>query len=149
MCLYLPRHLGDAEQEEAREPSVHDDRSEGESVLLVEDEATIRTLVTEELSNRGYRVIAVPDGASALEVLQSGQSVDLLLTDVGLPGGLNGRQVADAGRSIRPDLKVLFITGYAENAAVGNGLLGSGMAVITKPFDIAALTEKVRQMIER
>ena len=149
MCLYLPRHQGEAEQQDVHEPSDFNDKSEGEAVLLVEDEATIRTLVAEELSNRGYRVTAVQDGTAALDILLSDQPIDLLLTDVGLPGGLNGRQVADAGRSTRPELKVLFITGYAENAAVGNGLLGSGMEVITKPFDIAALTEKVRRMIER
>ena len=81
-------------------------------------------------------------------MLQSGTRIDLLLTDVGLPGGLNGRQVADAARVTRPALKVLFITGYAENAAVGNGLLEHGMEVVTKPFDIAALARKVRAIVE-
>jgi CheY-like chemotaxis protein len=74
--------------------------------------------------------------------------VDLLLTDVGLPGGMNGRQVADAGRVVRPDLKVLFITGYAENAVIGNGQLAPGMQVITKPFAMEALANKVRDMID-
>jgi CheY-like chemotaxis protein len=73
--------------------------------------------------------------------------VDLLLTDVGLPGGLNGRQVADAARASRPELKVLFVTGYAQNAAVGNGLLDHGMEVVTKPFDIDVLAAKVQQMM--
>jgi CheY-like chemotaxis protein len=118
-------------------------------VLVIEDEETIRTLITEELQNLGYSVIGVAEGAAGLAVLQSDIRVDLLLTDVGLPGGLNGRQVADAGRVTRPALKVLFITGYAENAAVGNGLLDHGMEVVTKPFEIAALAEKVRDMIER
>jgi CheY-like chemotaxis protein len=119
------------------------------TVLVIEDEETIRTLITEELQNLGYSVIGVAEGAAGLTVLQSDIRVDLLLTDVGLPGGLNGRQVADAGRVTRPALKVLFITGYAENAAVGNGLLDHGMEVVTKPFEIAALAEKVRDMIER
>ena len=91
----------------------------------------------------------MPNGPAGLEVLQSQRRVDLLLTDVGLPGGLNGRQVADAGRATRPHLKVLFITGYAENAAVGNGLLAPGMEVVTKPFDITTLARKIREMIER
>jgi CheY-like chemotaxis protein len=83
-----------------------------------------------------------------LKILQSGAQIDLLITDVGLPGGINGRQVADAARVTRPSLKVLFITGYAENAAIGNGLLDPGMQVITKPFEMAALTDKARQMID-
>ncbi len=149
MCLYLPRFIGEAEHDVPRLQPVADHRGEGEVVLVVEDEATIRAIVAEELEDAGYRVISVGDGAAALQVLQSQDTIDLLLTDVGLPGGLNGRQVADAGRVSRPQLKVLFITGYAENAAVGNGLLEYGMEVITKPFDVAALTAKVQEMIER
>jgi CheY-like chemotaxis protein len=104
-------------------------------------------VVSEVLENAGYRVVATADGPSGLEVLQSAAKVDLLITDVGLPGGLNGRQVADAGRVGRPDLKVLFITGYAENAAVGNGTLERGMEILTKPFDLETLTRRVRDMI--
>jgi signal transduction histidine kinase/CheY-like chemotaxis protein/PAS domain-containing protein len=149
MCLYLPRHVGESLPEELPRDVGPNGRADGETVLLVEDEETIRLLLTEELEGLDYRVIPVGDGAAALEVLQSDRRVDLLLTDVGLPGGLNGRQVADAGRATRSDLKVLFITGYAENAVIGNGLLGHGMEVVTKPFDLPALAAKVRQMIER
>lgn len=149
MCLYLPRYVGDAEQAGQDPLPSFDHRGDGEVVLLIEDEATIRGLIAEELEDLGYNVISVGDGPSGLHVLQSERRIDLLLTDVGLPGGLNGRQVADAGRVTRPDLKVLFITGYAENAAVGNGLLAFGMEVITKPFDVAALAAKVQEMIER
>jgi CheY-like chemotaxis protein len=81
-------------------------------------------------------------------VLQSGSRVDLLITDVGLPGGMNGRQLADAARQIRRDLKVLFITGYAQNAAIGNGLLEPGMAMLSKPFALDALGAKIRIMME-
>ncbi|MEO5698169.1 MAG: response regulator, partial [Burkholderiaceae bacterium] len=149
MCLYLPRFFGDGELE--AEPSTRgiDESAEGELILLVEDEHTIRELLTEELRELGYQVIAVGNGAAGLEVLQSNARIDLLLTDVGLPGGLNGRQVADAGRETRPDLKVLFLTGYAQNAAVGNGLLGPDMEVLTKPFDIEVLATKVRRILER
>jgi CheY-like chemotaxis protein len=80
--------------------------------------------------------------------LQSETRVDFLLTDVGLPGGMNGRQVADAARVLRPNLKVLFVTGYAENAVIGNGHLEPGMQVITKPFSMEDLAAKVRKMID-
>ena len=149
MCLYLPRHLGSAEREATARESRPAQDSDGEAVLLVEDEESIRTLVAEELDSLGYRVTAVGDGPAALAVLQSDQRIDLLITDVGLPGELNGRQVADAGRARRPGLRVLFVTGYAQNAAVGNGLLDHGMEVVTKPFDLVALAGRIREMLER
>ncbi len=147
MCLYLPRHQGDAEPDMEQERSLYAHQADGEVVLVIEDEASIRSLVTEELQDMGYQVISAADGPAGLHVLQSERRVDLLLTDVGLPGGLNGRQVADAARVSRPHLKVLFITGYAENAAVGNGLLEQGMEVITKPFDMGVLAGRVKEMI--
>ncbi len=147
MCLYLPRHFGDASEDEPPARAEFVGGGEGESVLLIEDEETIRLLVSEVLVEAGYRVATAEDGPTGLRVLQSADRVDLLITDVGLPGGLNGRQVADAARVARPELKVLFITGYAENAAVGNGLLDHGMEVMSKPFDIAALGRKVRDML--
>ena len=85
---------------------------------------------------------------AGLKLLQSGARIDLLVTDVGLPGGMNGRQMADAARIDRPDLKVLFITGYAENAVVGNGHLDPGMHVMTKPFAMEALGSRIRELIE-
>ncbi len=89
------------------------------------------------------------DTAAALRVLRSNARIDLLITDVGLPGGMNGRQMADAAREVRPELKVLFITGYAENAAIGNGLLAAGMAVLTKPFALDALGSRIKDMIAK
>ena len=148
MCLYLPRHLGEAPPEPAPSDGPSADRANGECVLLVEDEESIRILLAEQLDELGYRVLTAADGPAGVRVLQSSERIDLLITDVGLPGGMNGRQVADAGRATRPSLKVLFITGYAENAVVGNGLLDHGMAVVTKPFDIDVLTAKARQMID-
>jgi PAS domain S-box-containing protein len=149
MGLYLPRFVGELEAEDA--PGAVDGvaHGDGECVLVVEDETTIRHVIADELREHGYRVIAVGDGAAGLQVLQSNTRIDLLLSDVGLPGSLNGRQVADAARLTRPALKVLFLTGYAENAAVGNGFLEHGMEVLTKPFDVEALIAKVREMIER
>jgi PAS domain S-box-containing protein len=146
--LYLPRHLAD---EISTVPSVDGsslgNQQASETVLLVDDETTIRLLAAEVLEDLGYKVLQAEDGPSGLQVLDSNARVDLLITDVGLPGGLNGRQVADAARARRPGLKVLFITGYADNAVVGAGRLESGMQIMTKPFDMSALAVRVRDML--
>lgn len=148
MCLYLPRHAGDADDADDLGTAGIAQGGHGETVLVIDDETTVRMLVAEVLGDAGYHVIEAPDGPSGLEILRSDVRIDLLISDVGLPGGMNGRQVADAARETRPDLKVLFITGYAENAAVGNGLLAPGMEVLTKPFVMADLALKVHDMIE-
>ena len=105
-------------------------------------------LVTEVLTDLGYTAIEAENSAAALRVLQSKARVDLLVTDVGLPGGMNGRQLADAARELRPKLKVLFITGFAENAVIRSGMLEPGMQVVTKPFAMEALASKIAAMIE-
>ena len=148
MCIYLPRHLGPAAETQESEPTHIEAGGHGETVLVIDDEASVRSLIVDVLTDGGYHVIEAADGPSGLKVLQSDLRIDLLITDVGLPGGMNGRQVADAGRVNRPLLKILFITGYAENAVVGNGLLGQGMHVITKPFGIEAIANKVRDLID-
>ncbi|WP_323166531.1 response regulator, partial [Pseudomonas bubulae] len=94
----------------------------------------------------GYAYVEASDGHTAVPIIQSDQRIDLLISDVGLPG-MNGRQLAEIGRQLRPDLKVLFITGYAEHAAVRGGFLDPGMQLITKPFTFDLLTAKVREMI--
>jgi CheY-like chemotaxis protein len=148
VCIYLPRHHGTVEEIDPLAALSEVQRAEqGETVLVVDDEPTVRMLVTEVLEELGYAAIEAADSASGLKVLQSDVRVDLLITDVGLPGGMNGRQMADAGRERRPDLKVLFITGYAENAVVGNGHLEPGMAVLTKPFVVETLGVRIREMI--
>jgi signal transduction histidine kinase len=149
MCIYLPRHMGATEAALASEIAHPATSGEGETVLILDDEPTIRMLVREVLLEYGYNPLEASDGPAALAILRSNISIDLLITDVGLPGGLNGRQVADAARVARPDLKVLFITGYAENAAIGNGVLEPGMEVITKPFVMANLGGRIRQLIAR
>jgi PAS domain S-box-containing protein len=150
VCLYLPRHHGDAAGPEEMPDLAGARRAEqGETVLVIDDEPSIRMLVTEVLEELGYTAIEAADGPSGLKVLQSDVRIDLLVTDVGLPGGMNGRQVADAARVSRPGLKVLFITGYAENAAVGNGYLDAGMQVLTKPFVMETLASRIRDLIER
>jgi PAS domain S-box-containing protein len=143
ICIYLPRYHGDAMSEDAPDSAALQIKASGETILVVDDEATIRHLIDEILEEQGYTVIGAGDGAAAIKVLQSSARIDLLITDVGLPNGMNGRQVADAARVLRPGLRVLFITGYAENAAVGNGHLEPGMELLTKPFTIDALSSKV------
>ncbi|MDO9426834.1 MAG: PAS domain-containing protein [Methylobacterium sp.] len=148
MCLYLPRHYGVAEEADPMGSLGDAPRAEqGQTVLIVDDEPTVRMLVTEVLEDLGYTAIEAADGPAGLKVLRSNVRIDLLVTDVGLPGGMNGRQVADAARVSRPGLKVLFITGYAENAVVGNGHLDPGMAVLTKPFVMEALASRIRELI--
>jgi PAS domain S-box-containing protein len=147
MRLYLPRHDGDAEVEEPGPAPLAPEPGRGETVVVVEDQETIRVVVAEVLERAGYRVVTAGDGHEALDVLGRPGRVDLLVTDVGLPGGLNGRQVADAARTGRPGLKVLFITGYADKAAVGDGQLDEGMEILTKPFDLQDLVRRARQLI--
>ncbi len=147
MCLYLPRKHGAESSAETEEPHVVARAEQGQTVLVVDDEQTIRMLVTEVLEELGVATLEAGDGAAGLAVLRSDARIDLLITDVGLPGGMNGRQVADAARVLRPRLKVLFITGYAENAVVGNGHLEPGMQVMTKPFTIDALAVRVKELI--
>jgi PAS domain S-box-containing protein len=145
--LYLPRYRGAVEDQElpsgmeAAPAAKH-----GETVLVVEDEASVRALVIDVLNDLGYRALEAPDGPAGLAILRSPQRIDLMVTDVGLPG-MNGRQVADAAREQRPDLKVLFITGYAESVAMANGFLEPGMEMVTKPFAVDALAVRIRSMI--
>ena len=149
MCLYLPRHLGKADEAGGDTEALHADYGgHGETVLVIDDEPVVRMLIVDVLQEAGYRAIEAADGPSGLKILQSDVRIDLLITDVGLPGGVNGRQVADAGRVLRPALKVLFVTGYAENAVVRNGHLDPGMQLITKPFTIEAMGNKIREMLD-
>ena len=153
ICLCLPRHHGTAAVAvDAGDPVASPEQGAGETVLVIDDEPVLRALIVEVLEEAGYRVLAAGDGAAGLRLLEGGARIDLLVTDVGLPGGMNGRQVADAARLSRPALRVLFITGYADVAAVGQpgawGGLDPGMGVLTKPFPVAGLIAKVRDMID-
>jgi signal transduction histidine kinase/ActR/RegA family two-component response regulator len=148
VSIYLPRHLGTADAVADVNVTTPALRAEaGVVVLLVEDEAALRIIIREVLSDLGYIVLEAENGQSGLRIVQSRARIDLLLTDVGLPGGLNGRQLADAALQHRVGLKILFLTGYAESAAVGNGRMESGMEVMTKPFTLDALATKVQGMI--
>jgi CheY-like chemotaxis protein len=117
----------------------------GKVILVVEDEKVVRGLVLQVLRDLGFEVIEAEDGPSGLEILKSDRHVDLLLTDIGLPG-LNGRQLADGGRAIRPGLKVLLITGY-DGTAMADASLEPGMHLMTKPFEMDALADRVRAMV--
>jgi PAS domain S-box-containing protein len=145
--LYLPRADGQPEDQEPAVALVQVKGAHDETVLVVEDEPVVRALIVEVLNELGYRALEAADGPTGLEILQSNQPIDLLITDIGLPG-LNGRQIADAARLQRPGLKTLFMTGYAETAAVASGFLDPGMAMITKPFAMDALAARIRELIE-
>ncbi|MFC6338778.1 response regulator [Pseudomonas sp. CCM 7891] len=147
VSLFLPRYIGEVIADMPLSPALLPDANVGETVLIVEDDPAVRVLVSQVLSELGYAFVEAGDADSALPVIQSAQRIDLLISDVGLPG-MNGRQLAEMGRQIRPDLKVLFITGYAEHAAVRGGFLDQGMQLITKPFTFELLTAKVREMIK-
>jgi PAS domain S-box-containing protein len=144
--LYLPRHHGELPAEHA--PGVNAGRhpATGETVLVVEDEPVVRGVILEMLGDQGYRAIEAADGPSGLRLLRMNAQIDLLITDVGLPG-MNGRQLADLARETRPDLRILFITGYAESVAIADGFLQPGMEMITKPFDLDHLSRRIRAMI--
>ncbi|MEH3086591.1 MAG: PAS domain-containing protein [Xylophilus ampelinus] len=147
MSIHLPRHFGASAPHPVEGAAAAAPASQGETVLVVDDEPAVRMLMTEVLDELGYRTLEGDDGQSGLRILRSDARIDLLITDIGLPGGMNGRQFADAARALRPGLKVLFVTGYAENALAGEGHLQPGMAVLTKPFALEALGARIREMI--
>ncbi|MBK1836634.1 response regulator [Azospirillum sp. YIM B02556] len=148
VCLYLPRHRGEAEEDENRdEAAVTQPAREGETVLVVDDEPSLRFLVVDLLNDLGYVAIEAADGVAGLRILQSDTRIDLVVTDVGLPGGMNGRLMVDLARVGRPALKTLFITGFAENALLNNGQLEPGMSVLTKPFAMEVLAARIRELI--
>jgi CheY-like chemotaxis protein len=146
VTLFLPRFGGDVPQRGPVNVQHAPFAQDGETVLIVEDDPAVRVLVSTVLSELGYAFVEAGNADGAVPILNSTQRIDLLISDVGLPG-MNGRQLAEIGRQYRPDLKVLFITGYAEHAAVRGGFLDPGMQMITKPFTFDLLTAKVQEMI--
>jgi PAS domain S-box-containing protein len=146
--IYLPRQeLPDGTVEQQAAETVIP-RSKGETILVVEDQADVRGFSVEMLRELGYRVLDAPDGPAGLELIDAHHDIDLLFTDVGLPGGLNGRQLADQALQRRPALKVLFTSGYAKSAIVHQGRLDPGVQLITKPFAFAGLAAKVRSVLD-
>jgi CheY-like chemotaxis protein len=146
--IYLPRLLAaDTAIEAPVEPIVPEGANE-ETILVVEDDDDVRTYSVESLRELGYRVVEAHDGPSALRLLERQPRVDLLFTDVVLPSGMTGAQVAAKARELRPDIKVLFTTGYARNAIFHHGRLDKGVNLITKPYTYADLAARVRDMLD-
>ena len=147
--IYLPRYLGAEEHVEDAEQSQAANGAIGtETILVVEDDDALRSYTVETLAELGYRVLPATNGAVALEILDSGNDIDLLFTDVVMPGGLNGRQLADEAVRRRPGLKVLFTTGYTRNAIVHHGRLDPGVEMVGKPFSSDELIRKVRAILD-
>jgi CheY-like chemotaxis protein len=146
--LYLPRLVVvDAPVEAVPERPPQPAGILGETVLVVEDDEDVRSYSADILRDLGYRAIEAPDGPAALRLLDAESAIRLLFTDVGLPGGLDGRQLADEAKRRRPEIKVLFTTGYARNAIVHQGRLDPGVELIVKPFTASSLAAKIRQVL--
>lgn len=148
VCIYLPRSLAKATEASPDKPIATGESLEHSKVaLVVDDEPTVRMLVNDALQEIGIGTLEAADGVEALNIAGRIDSIDILVTDVGLPKGMNGRQVADAVKQDRPDLPVLFITGYAENAAFNHGHIRHGMEILTKPFSVDDLQSRVRRLL--
>jgi PAS domain S-box-containing protein len=148
VTIFLPRSAMQLVPEQPAEPSEAEPAQPGETVLVVEDEEAVRLVVAAALDELGYQVIEAPDGAAALELLAAPNTIDLIVTDVGLPG-MNGRQLAEQAQARWPALKVLFMTGYAEKVAAGADFWSETTDLITKPFEVDAFATKVREILER
>jgi CheY-like chemotaxis protein len=146
--IYLPR-LFVSERPEERQPSSPAlPLGHGETILIVEDEPDVRSFTIDLMQELGYRTLDAPDGPSGLRMLDAHPEIELLFTDIGLPGGMNGRDLADAARQRRPDLKVLYASGYARSAIVHHGRLDPGVQLLTKPFTFAGLAARLRQVLD-
>ena len=146
VSLYVPRHPDEAVQETMEVLPVSRLQGEGETLLVVEDDPAVRMIVLDELNELGYTTLEAMDGPTAIPILQSARKIDLLISDVGLPG-MNGRQIAEIGRQYRPGLPVLFMTGYTQSAAARSEFLAPGMEMISKPFSMDEMAAKIRDML--
>jgi PAS domain S-box-containing protein len=146
--LYLPRHYTSESELPASAAAVSLPQAAGEAILVVEDDPDVRATTTEMLRGLGYRVMEGTDAASGLRLLDAHRDIKLLFTDVGLPGGMNGRQLRDEAQRRRPGLKVLFTSGYARNAIVHNGRLDVGVELLMKPFTYAELAARIRRALD-
>lgn len=145
--IYLPRHHAAAQEDPEALPERLAPSTTQKTVLVVDDEPLVRMLVVDAVEELGFVALEVGDGPQAMEVLRSDTHIDLLITDVGLPNGMNGRQIADAARELRPGLNTIFVTGYAEHSVLGDGQLAAGMQILTKPFDMHVLSNRIRDMV--
>jgi len=148
--IYLPRHFGKDQETEAHAPMPVSPRAlDGELILLVEDDDALRSYTSQILAELGYHVIQAAEGRAALEILAERDDVDLLFTDVVMPGGMNGRELADQARQLRPGMRVLFTTGYTRNAIVHHGRLDPGVNLIGKPYSFDELAVKIRSVLDK
>ncbi|MET3973647.1 signal transduction histidine kinase/CheY-like chemotaxis protein [Bradyrhizobium sp. S3.9.1] len=147
--IYLPRLAGEASHDAAPEEMLNPEAGQEETVLVVEDDEEVRAYSVESLRELGYRVLEAHDGPAALRALDRQPRVDLLFTDVVLPGGMTGAQLAAQARAVRPSLKVLFTTGYARNSIIHHGRLDKGVQLIVKPFSFNELAAKVRDVLDQ
>ena len=146
--IYLPRFIGAEDQVEDDRQAMS--RPNGtETVLVVEDDEALRIYTVETLSELGYCVLSASNAKAAMDILKREDLVHLLFTDVVMPGGVNGRQLADEAVRIRPALKVLFTTGYTRNAIVHHGRLDAGVELISKPYSFDDLSAKVRTVLDK
>lgn len=144
VAIFLPAASADIAEEQAGTDAAP--AGDGQTVLVVEDDDSVRLLIQDVLEELGYAAILAADPQAAIGVLASGQTLDLMVSDVGLPD-MNGRQLAEIARQHRPDLPILFVTGYAENAAIRANFLGTNMDMITKPFALDGLAVKIGEMV--
>ena len=147
--IYLPRWVGETTEIETAKGVPVPEGTREETILVIEDEEDVRAYTCDTLRELGYRVIEAADGPSALRLLEREDRVDLLFTDVVLPGGMTGAQVAARASARRPAIKILFTTGYARNAIIHQGRLDKGVELITKPFSFADLAARVRDILDR
>jgi PAS domain S-box-containing protein len=146
--LYLRRYYASESEAQTKAAEITIARGSDEAILVVDDDPDLRSTTVEMLRELGYRVVEAPDGASALRLLDAHRDLKLIFTDVGLPGGMNGRQLADEARRRRPDMKVLFTSGYARNAIVHHGRLDPGVELLVKPFTYAGLAARIRRFLD-
>jgi CheY-like chemotaxis protein len=146
--IYLPRSVSNTESSVTDTSNDVSRWTGAETILVVEDDDGLRGYASEILEELGYYVLSASNGAAALEILRGEDRVDLLLTDVVMPGGLNGQQLADKAAVLRPNLRVLYMTGYTRNAIVHQGRLDAGINLISKPFSFEELAAKVRQRLD-
>ncbi|NLS00427.1 response regulator [Rhizobium sp. P38BS-XIX] len=148
ICIYLPRYIADGTQDEVAPVEAPAPAASGQTtILVVDDEPLVRMVAVEILEELGYSVLEADDAPSALKIFRARPDIDLIVTDVGLPNGMNGRQLADAVRIDRPDFPILFVTGYAENAVLNHGHLDRGMQVLTKPFASDVFARRVADLV--
>jgi PAS domain S-box-containing protein len=146
--LYLPRDLSSVGPSETQSAPLPMPRGAGETILVVDDDADVRSLTVEMLRELGYVVLEAPEGAAGLRLLEAHPEIRLLFTDVGLPGGMNGRQLAEKAKRRRAGLNVLFTSGYARNAIVHHGRLDPGVELLSKPYSFATLAVRVRRLMD-